>query len=150
MGVAGVAVAQAGVAVREGGEGILPLTRAGHPQGEIDINQKLLIKYMSRSRSRSSTPAGIPRREGGSRPVKKEAGAGGSGKSTAPLQKRLAGAGGGAGVTGHRQKERRRSVVRREGCRVSYCYTLVETNPVRMRETEESLVRTLRARGTKM
>ena len=43
--------------------------------------------YILRSRSRSSTPAGIPRRQETGSKVKKEAG----GRSTAPLQKRLAG-----------------------------------------------------------
>ena len=103
---AGAAVDPAGAGVPDGGGDIRPRTPAGHHQGKIItiICLHCTQQQHLRSRSRSSTPAGIPRRgggEAGARPVKKE-GAGGSGRSTAPLQKRL------AGVTGHRHRDKRR------------------------------------------
>jgi len=85
-------------------------SRSRSPRRRRRYSSSYSSRSSSRSRSRSSTPAGIPRREGGARGVKKEGGAGGSGRSTAPLQKRLAGAGAGAGVTqGHHRHRDRRS-----------------------------------------
>ena len=71
----------------------------------------------------------------------------GGGKSTAPLQKRLAGAGGGAGVAG-RQRERRRLVVRSSPASSHSLYS-VGRSPVRRTGIEASLGRTRRGRGTK-
>lgn len=63
----------------------------------------------SRSRSRSSTPPGIPRRTSGSLGVKREGGAGGGRRNTAPLQKRLQGVSHGKPVQDDKKKRRRTS-----------------------------------------
>lgn len=67
----------------------------------------------SRSRSRSSTPPGIPRRTSGSLGVKREGGAGGGRRNTAPLQKRLQGVSHGKPV--EEKKKRRRTSSSDEG-----------------------------------
>ena len=108
-GQAGAAVGQAGQGRHGGDADIPPLSRADLPQGRKPLAVFLAKRslknnpFLSRSRSRSSTPAGIPRRSTGALGVKREGAQ--QRKNTATLQKRLQGLS--QGKTADSDKKRR-------------------------------------------
>ena len=108
-GQAGAAVGQAGQGRHGGDADIPPPSRADLPQGRkplaVFLAKRSLKNYpfLSRSRSRSSTPAGIPRRSTGALGVKREGAQ--QRKNTATLQKRLQGLS--QGKTADSEKKRR-------------------------------------------